>query len=204
MSSFIFSFKKYSLFFTTIVILTLVFLTIGTEIMLKNKGLGDDDYETVRNKLWNNNKNYIVFGDSRSVNGLKEGEKLSNLAIRGNTLHTIIKMAEFYEKKNKLKGLIIQLDPHFFSPYRLYKEQKFFLDDLTQKRTTPFIFMRPQHRQYLVEHWYSLIKTKIINLFPFDIIDNTDDAEPVHATDFERMLDPVLDAEELHAKSEKL
>ena len=52
---------------------------------------------------------------------------------------------------------------------------------------------------------YSVDLKKIMGVnVAFDIIDNTDDAEPVHATDFERMLDPVLDAEELHAKSEKL
>ena len=44
---------------------------------------------------------------------------------------------------------------------------------------------------------YSVDLRKIMGVnVAFDIVDNTDDAEPVHATDFERMLDPVLDAEE--------
>ena len=158
MNSFIFNFKEYFIIFLTILILGLVLIFVATEIMLSNKFSKNDYYENIRNNLWNGKKKYAVFGDSRSVDGVIENPIFSNFALQGNNLETIINMAEFHLKKNRLNGIIFQLDPHYFSAYRLFNNQDKFLQDLTRKRISSLMLMRPQYRQYILEYWKSNIK----------------------------------------------
>ena len=114
MNSFIFNFKEYFIIFLTILILGLALIFVATEIMLSNKFSKNDYYENIRNNLWNGKKKYAVFGDSRSVDGVIKNPIFSNFALKGNNLETTINMAEFHLKKNRLNGIIFQLDPHFF------------------------------------------------------------------------------------------
>tara|TARA_B100000242_G_C43040708_1_gene485543 strand:- start:455 stop:1354 length:900 start_codon:yes stop_codon:yes gene_type:complete len=152
-NSFIFSFKIYVMVFISISFLFLIIFIIGSEILLKHKVSENNHYENVRNNLWNGKKKYVVFGDSRALDGINENAFLTNFSLQGNNLETILAMADFHLKMNNIKTIVLQADPHFFAMYRLSKNQDHLIDDLIKKRRFSFMLLRPQYRQYILEYW---------------------------------------------------
>ena len=127
MSLYIFNFKKIFLVAIISFFFVIVLFIFGSELIIRNFAINEkNNYELVKTKLLNVKKNYAMFADSRGVSGLVENENFVNLSIRGINLKSIIRILENYSNRNNLKGIILQLDPHQFSSYRLSKNE----DDL--------------------------------------------------------------------------
>jgi len=181
----IFNFKKYFLIFITITSISIIFFVFGSEYIVRKFVSNNSDYEKVRSDLWNKKNDYAAFSDSRGANGLQQTENFSNFSIRGNNLKTILKMAKFYLDRNNVKGIIIQLDPHLFSVYRLQKNQEIMLEDLLTNDRHFLHFQRPQYKQYLIEYWISFFK-KFNNLFFKNISENNISTESKKTLDLEK------------------
>ena len=84
--------------------------------------------------------------------------ELINYSFVGDNLITIIKKINFFVKRNKVKGIIIQADPHQLAMYRLTKNQDDLIDDFLSKNDKLFNFYRMPYRQNLMNYWAEFIK----------------------------------------------
>ena len=164
MNLFTFNFKKFYISFVIFFLASILFFIIGSEIIIRYLVVQNSTYEIIRDDLRNKKNDFAVFADSRGANGFEDSKNFSNFSLPGNNLMSIIKMAEFHIEKNQLKGIIVQLDPHLFSNYRLFDNQsKLMFDLLTEDRNVLFMF-RPQYKKYLFQYWTNLPK-KLSSIF---------------------------------------
>lgn len=172
MSLYIFNFKKFFLVTIISFFFFILLFILGSELIIRNFAINEkNNYELVKTKLLNVKKNYAMFADSRGVSGLVENENFVNLSIRGINLKSIIRISEYYSNRNNLKGIILQLDPHQFSSYRLSKNEDDLISDLLSEENYFFYIFRPQYSQYLSQYWRHLPK-KVFNLSKDKEIEN--------------------------------
>ena len=81
--------------------------------------------------------------------------KNCQFSLAGLNLKSLINLAEYHMTKNKVSGIIIQLDPHQFSTYRLTANQNKLLSELLLDESHDFYFLKPQYKQYLTQYWVS-------------------------------------------------
>ena len=100
-----------------------------------------------------------MFADSHGFSGISERNELINYSFPGDNLITIIKKINFFVKRNKVKGIIIQADPHQLAMYELTKNQDQLIDDFLNKNDKLFNFYRMPYRQNLMNYWAEFIKS---------------------------------------------
>ena len=61
-------------------------------------------------------------------------------------------------ERNKVKGIIIQADPHQLAMYRLTKNQDELIDDFLNENNNLLTFYRMPYRQNLINYWNEFIK----------------------------------------------
>ena len=162
MNLFTFNFKKFYISFVIFFLASILFFIIGSEIIIRYLVVQNSTYEIIRDDLRNKKNDFAVFADSRGANGFEDSKNFSNFSLPGNNLMSIIKMAEFHIEKNQLKGIIVQLDPHLFSNYRLFDNQSKSdsLDLVSQVSTeTKRERGRPNSWRQAKEHYSQLLES---------------------------------------------
>lgn len=135
---------------------SLIFI-IASEILVRELVVPKSDYENYRNKLRANISPYVAFGDSHGANAMISSEQFTNFSYAGDTLETLAKKTRHYVNNTKPKGIVLPADPHFFSNYRLQKDQSALLGDLLRNDQPVITFLRPPFRQYLLAYWKKTI-----------------------------------------------
>ena len=178
MNLFIFNFKLF--FFTVIFIISfgLISFCIFSEfIVVSNKK--KSSYEIIKKKYHNAfQTEYVVFADSHGFSGISETDNLINYSFAGDNLLTIVKKISFFIDRNKVKGVIIQADPHQLAMYRLTKNQDQLVDDFLNEKDYKLNFYRSPYRQYLKNYWFDFFKSvffskysdKVVNFLEFAIL----------------------------------
>ena len=64
-----------------------------------------------------------------------------NYSFVGDNLLTIVRKINFFVERNKVKGIIIQADPHQLAMYRLTKNQDELIDDFLNENNNLLIFI---------------------------------------------------------------
>ena len=148
---------------------TILIFVIGSEILIRGSLKSSvNTHKELKQKLDSSVKSIALFADSRGANGIIENEKIANFSLAGLNLKSLINLAEYHMTKNKVSGIIIQLDPHQFSTYRLTANQNKLLSELLLDESHNFYFLKPQYKQYLTQYWVSffdnMFAKKINNL----------------------------------------
>ena len=81
-----------------------------------------------------------------------------NYSFVGDNLLTIVRKISFFVERNKVKGIIIQADPHQLAMYRLTKNQDELIDDFLNENNNLLTFYRMPYRQNLINYWNEFIK----------------------------------------------
>ena len=81
-----------------------------------------------------------------------------NYSFVGDNLLTIVRKISFFVERNKVKGIIIQADPHQLAMYRLTKNQDELIDDFLNENNNLLTFYRIPYRQNLINYWNEFIK----------------------------------------------
>ena len=163
MNLYIFNFKLFAFVFFTTVLVSMIFTLFMVESHLKkniklNKSLQNYKY------LFSNGKaDWIALGDSHVANSLSNSSWLDNLGYASDNFISLEEKAFRRIIRLKPKGIILPADPHIFSFYRLFDNQKEKTKFLTTKTTYFFSFLNPINRPYLV----NIIKSIYINKFKY-------------------------------------
>ena len=158
MNLFISNFKYFFLTVLTIFIFGLTsFCLISEYLVASNKK--KSSYEKIKKKYHNPfQKDYVLFADSHGFSGIKERDNLINHSFVGDNLLTIVRKISFFVERNKVKGIIIQADPHQLAMYRLTKNQDELIDDFLNGNNNLLTFYRMPYRQNLINYWNEFIK----------------------------------------------
>lgn len=159
MNLFISNFKYFFITVLTIIIFGLTtFCIISEHIVVSNKK--KSSYEKIKKKYHDQfQTEYVLFADSRGFSGITQRDNLTNYSFPGDNLITIIRKISFFVKKNKVKGIIIQADPHQLAMYRLTKNQDQLIGDFLDKNNKILTFYRMPYRQNLMNYWAEFIKS---------------------------------------------
>ena len=134
MNLFISNFKYFFLTVLTVFIFGLTsFCLISEYLVASNKK--KSSYEKIKTKYHNPfQTEYVLFADSHGFSGIKERDNLINYSFAGDNLLTIVRKISFFVERNKVKGVIIQADPHQLAMYRLTKNQDELIDDFLNEK----------------------------------------------------------------------
>ena len=158
MNLFISNFKYFFLTVLTVFVFGLTsFCLISEYLVVSNKK--KSSYEKIKKKYHNPiQAEYVLFADSHGFSGIKEKDNLINYSFVGDNLLTIVRKISFFVERNKVKGIIIQADPHQLAMYRLTKNQDELIDDFLNENNNLLTFYRIPYRQNLINYWSEFIK----------------------------------------------
>ena len=119
MNLYISNFKNFLIIFLITCIIGFFLTILLVEIHLRKEKYVDSGYL----KDFINNKNeYLAFGDSRVESSIVSSNIVGNLGEPSDNINNIYdKIIYKINQNKKIKGVIIQADPHLFSFYRWYQ-----------------------------------------------------------------------------------
>ena len=169
MSLFTFSFKNfiYMFFITTIIFF------VSTLVMIEIKLSKNSNINEEKNLLLTGNGSFVAFGDSRVERSLTSNQNFNNLGKRGLNIDAIYQRVKYKisNSSRKIKGVVLQADPHMFSFYRLVNNKTSENNNINDLKK--FKFLDSKNRIYLIEHskdvWKNLLikqenKKKMLNI----------------------------------------
>lgn len=157
MNSYTSNSKRFCIAFILIFMVGNILFVIGSEFIVRTVAMPKSQFDALRERLHSSQHAYGAFADSRGANGLLPFNDFDNFSMGGDNLLTVLEKAKFFNRLGTTKGVIIQADPHHFANYRLNRDQSSLQDDLLKRKTYWLQFLRPVHRQYLLEYWQSYI-----------------------------------------------
>jgi hypothetical protein len=101
-----------ALFFATVSVLLL------SEVLVRTYWVGEG-LETYQKRLLTFRGHVAVFGDSRVANGIASSELVANFGLAGDNLEGILGKVIFFQERHPDARIVVQIDPHQFSAYRL-------------------------------------------------------------------------------------
>ena len=162
MNLFTSNFKYFFIAFIITVCISFFLTLLLVELELRNKNKKKIDYNAVS---INHKSEFAAFGDSHVNSSFVSNEKIDNLGESSANINYIYDKIFYYinRKNNRIKGVIIQADPHMFSFYRLVSKKKYNTNK-NNKSLNFFNFLHPSNRIYLLEYskkvWIDLIYKK--------------------------------------------
>lgn len=143
--------------FLLVFFIVISFFIIITEIMFRYRVADSHPFEIYKETYQNKVSEIVVFGDSHVANGVQTTDKILNLGYPGNNMISMLYKAVKYVKKNNVKYIVLQADPHLFSYYRIASDQSAHVESLLSQQE-PFLYLlKPHLREYLLNYWRSWI-----------------------------------------------
>jgi len=103
-----------------------------------------------------------AFGDSHIVWGIVGSPDFITLGADGETIADMELRVRYYFQNKRPGKVIIQGDPHSFSPYKLERGTHAYLQDMGASFWRRFI---AHHRQYLGQYWRKVIANRGLHVF---------------------------------------
>ena len=138
-------------------VLGMAIFFVSSEWLISTRVAPHSGEGAYREHLHTSDKAYAVFADSHGANGLRPTKQLENLSQQGDNIITVLEKALFVAQRGRLKGVVLQADPHHFAIYRLNRDQADLRDDLFAPEEPWLTFLRPQYRRYLLNYWKGFI-----------------------------------------------
>ena len=104
-------------FFLLLLVAT-VSVLIFSEVLVRTYWVGEG-VETYRKRLQTFREQVAVFGDSRVANGVVNSGLVANFGVAGDNLEGILDKVIFFQERYPGAKIVVQIDPHQFSAYRL-------------------------------------------------------------------------------------
>lgn len=131
----------------------------AVESYLRRNVIPHSSYETLVTTIHSAKFENAAFGDSRVASGVIGSARLANFAYPSENLTTILDIIDFYRRTGPLRKVVLQADPHQFSPYRLNADQRDLVNDLLKTSRPALQIMRAPYRQYLFEFGKAMVRT---------------------------------------------
>ena len=104
----------------------------------------------------------VAFGDSHIVWGVVGSPDFIVLGTEGETIADMELRARYYFRDKKPARVIVQGDPHSFSPYKIDRGSHAYLHDMGASFWQRFL---GHHRQYLAQYWGRVIANRSLSVF---------------------------------------
>ena len=158
MSLFTFSFKNFIYMF----FITTVIFFVSTLVMIEIKLSKNSNINEKKNLLLTGNGSFVAFGDSRVERSLTSNQNFNNLGKRGLNIDAIYQRVKYKisNSTRKIKGVVLQADPHMFSFYRLVNNKTSENNNINDLKK--FKFLDSKNRIYLIEHSKDVWKNLLI------------------------------------------
>lgn len=137
----------------------------ATEAFVRWRVAPDDGFERYKQLFHTSRAPAVAFGDSHVANDIVASDYLANLGYRGDSGATMLNKLDAYLASKRPKGVVLQVDPHQFSFYRLALDQGARLDYLLDREVGALQMLRPQFRENLFAYWMAVLKNPR-RLFP--------------------------------------
>ena len=134
--------------------IALVFACVASEWLLRRHVLPQDTYALHVALLKEADQKDAAFGDSHAARGFDGSDGFVNLAFPSEGISFMAWKVDHYFSNRAPGRVIIQADPHLFSPYRLLQEFKPYPEiDKSHQNPRWFILSDPRHRARLKGYW---------------------------------------------------
>ena len=143
-------------FLAVFIVAVLVFV-VGSELIVRHVGGGDDGFGGYKAKLREARAPVAAFGDSQVAEAIETGPAIVGLGYAGDTLPLTIEKVRAVVAGKRAERVVIQFSPQQFANYRIDDQQKELADELFGRSQPWLTFTRPQFRRYLLEYWRALL-----------------------------------------------
>ena len=155
------------LFFLTLSGLLITFIILS-ELLLRFIVDRYDLWEKHREVFFLKKAANVVMGDSHSANGFTGVGGFINLSYPSESVEIIELKAGEYFKNHAPQKVILQADPHMFSDYRKFREQKNIVPYYQRPGKTPLRLLSPQYKENIVAYWKAAFKLHLKSRFYFE------------------------------------
>lgn len=138
--------------FVVIVAVAVSASLVAAETLLRRHVIPTDPFDTARALFHGPGTAIAAFGDSRINDGITNQSALTNFAMPGDSLATVLGKLDVWLAHNPDGRAIVGIPPQQFSQARLNAGQGKMLDDFLSRDEPMFQILRPNHRRYLLSY----------------------------------------------------
>lgn len=161
-SSFTSSFRGYVLRWTGTLSGLLLVFALASVALVKYAVEPNDTLVSRLELIRQGSARNAAFGDSHVVWGIMGSPDFLTLGTEGETIPDMELRVHYYFRDKSPGKVIIQGDPHSFSPYKLERGTHAYLHDMGASFWERFA---SHHRQYLGEYWKRVIAERSVHVF---------------------------------------